>query len=40
MEEVVGPKVAEVFMKRVRSKMHDSPPSNVSQHELELNCIS
>jgi len=39
-EELVGPKVAVVLMKRVRSRMHDAPPSNLSQRELELSSVS
>ena len=39
MKELVDLEVAEVLMKRIRSRMHNVPPSNESR-ELELNCVS
>ena len=40
LKEVVGPKVAEVLMKRVRSRMHDPALSPLNERELELNSVS
>jgi hypothetical protein len=34
MKALGGPEVAEVLMKRVRSRMQDAPPSYLSQREL------
>jgi Trp operon repressor len=40
MQEFLGPKDAEVLVKRVRSRMRDLLAPNLSQRELELNCVS